>query len=86
VVAWYSAPEMMEEWIVSRPEVLGGKPCIRGTRISVEFLMELLASGATHDEILKGYPQLTRQSLQAAFEYAARVLKNEIVWELQISA
>jgi uncharacterized protein (DUF433 family) len=77
---------MTDKWIVSRPDVLGGKPCVRGTRISVEFLLELLASGATHEEILTGYPQLTREGLQAAFEYAARVLKNEIVWELKISA
>lgn len=56
----------MSEWIVTRPEVLGGKPCIRGTRISVEFILELLASGATTDQILDKYPQITGEGLTAA--------------------
>ena len=73
---------MAEDLIVSNPEVLGGKPCVRGTRLSVEFVLELTASGATREQILASYPQLTPEGLAAAFRYAADVLKGEHVWEL----
>lgn len=76
----------MEDSIVTRPGVLGGKPCIRGTRISVELILELLASGATAQEILAAYPQVTSEGLTAALQYAARALKNEVVWEIKLSA
>ncbi|WP_437778741.1 DUF433 domain-containing protein [Sorangium sp. So ce1097] len=76
----------MEDWIVARPGLLGGKPCIKGTRISVEFILELLASGATPEQILEGYPQLTSEGLSAALRYAARSLKNEVVWDVKIPA
>jgi uncharacterized protein (DUF433 family) len=76
----------MSEWITSDPKILGGKPCIRGTRISVEFILELLASGAKTEDILKSYPHITEEGLKAALEYAARSLKNEVVWDLKIPA
>jgi uncharacterized protein (DUF433 family) len=72
--------------IVSDPQTLGGKPCVRGTRLSVEFLLELAASGATQQQILTQYPQLTPDGLAAAFRYAADVLKGEHTWELRITA
>jgi uncharacterized protein (DUF433 family) len=65
--------------ITSDPAVLGGKPCIRGTRISIEFILELFASGATHDDILRAYPHLTTEGITEALRYAARFLKNESV-------
>ena len=49
--------------ITTDPEVLGGKPCIKGTRLSVEFILELFASGAAQMDILQTYPQLTPESL-----------------------
>jgi uncharacterized protein (DUF433 family) len=76
----------MNEWIVARPDVLGGKPCIRGTRISVEFLLELLASGGTREGILRAYPQIPEEGFNAALQYAAQSLKNEVVWEFPVSA
>ena len=54
---------MAQELIVSDPQILGGKPCVRGTRLSVEFLLELAASGATQAHILTQYPQLTPDGL-----------------------
>jgi uncharacterized protein (DUF433 family) len=75
-----------KDWITSDPEILSGKPCIRGTRISVEFVLELLASGATQVEILKTYPHIPPEGLMAAFQYAADALKGEHVWALQVSA
>ena len=77
---------MAEDLIVANPDILAGKPCIRGTRLSVEFLLELAASGATQEEILAQYPQLTAEGIAAAFRYAASVLKGEHVWELKTTA
>ncbi len=76
----------MEEMVVANPEILGGKPCVRGTRISVEFVLELLASGASPQEILAKYPQIGEEGFSAALCYAARAMKNEVVWDLSIPA
>ncbi|GAC1539199.1 MAG: hypothetical protein NVS3B10_03890 [Polyangiales bacterium] len=73
-------------WITTDPAVLGGKPCVRGTRISVQHLLELLASGATRDEILRAHPQLTSDGLSAALRYAAQAMQNEVVWDVKIPA
>lgn len=77
---------MPEDLIVSNPEVLGGKACVRDTRLSVEFLLELAASGATQDQILAQFPHLTAEGLAAAFRYAADVVRGEQVWELGTTA
>jgi uncharacterized protein (DUF433 family) len=71
---------MTDSLIVSDPQILGGKACVRGTRLSVEFLLELAASGATQEHILAQYPQLTPEGLAAAFRYAADALKGEHTW------
>lgn len=76
----------MDPMIISRPDLLGGKPCIRGTRISVEFVLELLANGATTDEVLDSYPHITPEGLAAAIGYAAKAIKNEVIWDLKTSA
>jgi uncharacterized protein (DUF433 family) len=64
-----------QERIVVNPKVLVGKPVIKGTRIAVEFLMEFLANGWTHDQILKNYPHLTEEDLQACMAYPTAVPK-----------
>lgn len=64
------------------PKVLVGKPVIKGTRISVEFLIDLMASGWTHEQILKNYPHLKPEDLQAALHYAAETMKQEHVYPL----
>jgi uncharacterized protein (DUF433 family) len=53
------------------PELCGGRPCIRCYRIRVTDILELLASGASHDEILADYPFLEQEDIYAALEYAA---------------
>lgn len=55
--------------IACNPEVLNGKPHIVGTRLSVEFILELVASGATKADMLKAYPQLTAESVEEVFQY-----------------
>lgn len=66
------------------PKVLVGKPVINGTRIAVEFLVELLAEGWTHEQILKNYPQLAPDDIQAALHYATETLKQEHVYPLPV--
>lgn len=77
---------MLADCIVTNPAVLGGKPCIRGTRISVEHILELMASGATRDDVLRVHPQVTVDGLNAALAYAARAMRNEVVWDVTIPA
>jgi uncharacterized protein (DUF433 family) len=69
--------------ITANPKILGGKPIIKGTRISVEFILELLASGATESEILQDYPHLKSEDIKACLEYAAVSSRNEIYLDLE---
>jgi len=59
------------ERITLNPEVMGGKPCIRGLRVTVGTIIGLLASGATTEQILKMYPYLQLEDIMAALSYAA---------------
>jgi uncharacterized protein (DUF433 family) len=68
------------------PEVLSGKPHIIGTRLSIEFILELVASGATRDNMLKAYPQLTAEAIEEALRYAAQSVKNEILLDVKVTA
>lgn len=76
----------MFERIVTRPEVLGGKPCIRGTRISVDFLLDLFASGASRDEILKAYPHLQTEDVEEAMRFAASSVTNDLYLTADVTA
>ena len=76
----------MEPWITTDPGILGGKPCVRGTRISVQHILDCLANGATQGDILRAHPQITPDGLAAALQYAAQSMKNEVVWDIQIPA
>jgi uncharacterized protein (DUF433 family) len=69
--------------ITSDPDVLAGKPAVRGTRLAVEFLLGLLAAGWTPEQILASYPGLTPEGLRAAFAFAAEVLQDEAVFALR---
>ncbi len=68
--------------IIANPGILGGKPVIEGTRISVEHVLGLLANGMTNEEIIADYPILSEESIRAVLAYAARVLKNDIVIDM----
>ncbi len=73
----------MIDRITANPLILGGKPIIRGTRLSVEFILDLLASDVSEKEILEDYPHLTKNDIQACLRYAARSYQNEIYLELE---
>jgi uncharacterized protein (DUF433 family) len=73
-----------QDRILLDPGVLARKPVIKGTRMAVEFLIELLAEKWTHEQILENYPQLTDEDIQAALHYALETLKREHVYPLPV--
>lgn len=72
----------MTDRIMTDPAVLVGKPVVRGTRLSVEFLIGLMARGWPEAEILRNYPGLTRDDLLACLEYAGERVREEKVYPL----
>lgn len=77
----------MDEWqqrIAVDPAILVGKPVVRGTRIAVEFVIDLLAQGWPESEVLRNYPGLTRQDIQACLSYASAILKAEKVYPITV--
>jgi uncharacterized protein (DUF433 family) len=65
------------ERIEVNPRIMLGKPVIRGTRIPVELILRKLSEGATDDDLLSGYPRLTREDIRAAQAYAAATVAHE---------
>ena len=74
------------ERITVDPRILGGKPIIKGTRLSVEFILDLLASNVSEEEILEDYQHITKSDINACLRYAARCHRNEIYIELKSEA
>jgi uncharacterized protein (DUF433 family) len=71
---------MLPDWrlyIHADPDILAGKPVIKGTRLAVEFVLELFAAGWSMEAILESYPSLTPEALQAVFAYSAEVTREE---------
>ena len=60
--------------IVLNPEILAGKPIIKGTRLAVEFILEILAAGETEDYLLYNYPGITREDILACLSYASHLV------------
>ncbi len=71
------------EHIHSDPEILSGKPIVKGTRLSIDFLLELFANGWSEEQVLESYPNLTRDSLRAVFAFAAESTRDERAFELR---
>jgi uncharacterized protein (DUF433 family) len=66
--------------IEAKPDVMMGKPCIKGTRIPVYLMLQKMAAGESAEQLLEAYPQLTSQDLAACLEYAAALAGEEIVF------
>jgi uncharacterized protein (DUF433 family) len=66
-----------QEHITTDPAIVAGKPIVRGTRLAVDFLLGLFASGWSQEQLLASYPQLRAESLQAVFAYPAEVTHDE---------
>jgi len=71
-----------QDRIIIDPKVLVGKPVIKGTRIAVEFVIDLLAQGWSESEILRNYPGLTHEDIIACLRYAGETLHSEKVYPL----
>ena len=72
-----------KEHITSNKDVLLGKPCVKGTRISVEFLLKLLANGWSEEQILQNYPRLNQLSLNAVFAYVHECMQDGLLFSLE---
>ena len=70
------------ERIISNPDIMLGKPTVKGTRITVELLLKKLSSGSTMDDIIISYPHITKDDILAAIDYAAEVVGNEEMIEV----
>ena len=70
--------------ITSDPRIFGGKPIIRGMRVSVELILSLLAQGEDWDSILKDYPDLQADDIRACLAYAHAVIANDSLDEIQV--
>lgn len=66
----------MTERIVIDPHICNGRPVVKGTRITVQTIMEFLAAGDSVDDVLEGYPALTREDVQACMNWVARLMAN----------
>lgn len=73
-----------KERITIDPRILVGKPVVKGTRLAVEFIVDLLAQGWSEEEILRNYPGLTRDDIMACLRYASDVLHAEKVYPLKV--
>lgn len=70
------------QYIHSDPEVLAGKPVVKGTRLAVSFLLDLFAAGWTQKQVLENYPPLTPDALRAVFAFAAECMREEALYEI----
>ena len=68
------------EHIETDENILLGKPVIKGTRISVEHIIDILASGWTEEQILENYPRLSKEKLQAVFAYIQEIIKDGLIY------
>ncbi len=72
-----------QERIELSPEVLAGKPVVKGTRLAVEFVVDLLAQGWSEETIIANYPTLTSEDIKACLQYASAALHAEKVYPLK---
>jgi uncharacterized protein (DUF433 family) len=73
---------MAKSLIVSDPSVMMGKPVVRGTRITVELILDKLAAGESFEQIIEAHPPLTREAIQAALRFAADALRADVVYPI----
>jgi uncharacterized protein (DUF433 family) len=65
------------------PDILAGKPVVKGTRIAVEFILDLLAQGWSEEDIIRNYPGLKSEDIRACLQYATAALRDEKVYPLK---
>jgi uncharacterized protein (DUF433 family) len=73
---------MADSLIVCDPNIMTGKPVIKGTRITVELVLEKLGAGETVEEVLQAHPRLTREGVLAALRFGAEALRADVAYPL----
>jgi uncharacterized protein (DUF433 family) len=73
-----------QNYIVINPDILCGKPIIKGTRLSVEFILNLLADGWPGKKIIENYPHLKQEAIQAVLAFASEVIKDEHIYPVKV--
>ena len=76
--------KVREDIIQSNPSIMMGKPVIAGTRITVESIIEKLAAGESPEQILHAHPRLNQESIRAALAFAAKSLRADVVYPLEV--
>lgn len=71
---------MQTQWIQVDPSIMMGKPVVKGTRITVELILERLAAGETVAQLLEAYPRLNQTAIYAALDFAAQALRADVVY------
>jgi uncharacterized protein (DUF433 family) len=71
-----------QQYIHSDPEILLGKPVVKGTRLAVDFILGLFATGWTEKQVLGNYPTLTSEALRAVFAFAAECMREEALYAI----
>jgi len=79
------AKKVRKSIIQSNPSIMMGKPVIAGTRITVESIIEKLAAGESVEQILNAHPRLNQESIRAALDFAAKVLRSDVVYPLEVT-
>ncbi len=75
----------LQDRIVVDPNILVGKPVVKGTRLAVEFIIDLLAQGWSEVDVLRNYPGLTHEDILACLAYASQRLKAERVYPIAVA-
>ena len=73
-----------QDYIHSNPDVLLGKPVVKGTRLAVDFILGLFAAGWSPEQILENYPTLTPEALRAVFAFAAESLQDDSLYSVRL--
>ena len=69
-------------YIISDPKIMMGKPVIKGTRITVELILEKLSQGQTVADLIKSYPHITEEQIYSAFRFASEALKADAIYPI----
>jgi len=72
---------MSSEWIEIHPDVCNGRPVVRGTRIAVQSVLDMLAAGDSVDDVLEAFPSLHREQVLSCVDHAARLMGNQYSFE-----
>jgi len=70
-----------QDYILSDPKIMFGKPCIKGTRITVDLIVEKIGQGQTIQQVLDSYPHLTKEQINACLLYAAESIRKTVIYE-----